>query len=294
MLGSALVPHLLGRGHDVATLVRRKPANRREFAWSPGREELPSELLASFDAVINLSGANIGARPWTSGRRRVLRNSRIDTTGCLVRALAKHPGKQFLCASAVGYYGDRGDEVLTEASPKGEGFLAGLCDEWEQAALAAESFGTRVCCLRLGLVLGGGGGFLGRLHPLFAAGLGGRLGDGKAWMSWISLDDLLSTISFALTDKNLGRHVNVVSPNPVRNLDFTRLYARSIGRRAPYAVPAWLLKMALGSMGRELLLASTRAYPGQLLQHAFAFRRTELRSALYMAEEERRRLRSKT
>ena len=283
LVGSALVPELRARGHEVLRLVRQPVSAPDEICWDPLDKQVPLAPLVAVDAVVNLAGASIaGTTRWTPARQKLLRDSRISVTKTLVEALAvanAHP-RVFVNASASGYYGDRGSEVLTELSSGGIGFLANLCGDWERAAFSASTLGARVVCLRMGLVLSEKGGVLARLIPMYRLNLGGRLGSGKAWMSWISREDLIRIIIMALTDERLSGPVNAVSPNPVQNSDFTAILAASLGRRPLLPIPAWILRLALGEMAEQTLLYSARVMPARLSELGFEYHHTDLPEAL--------------
>jgi len=282
LVGSALVPALRLQGHEVVTLVRRPARREDEIAWNPAAGDLAPAVLAATDAIVNLAGENIAAGRWTLVRKEALRRSRVDSTRTLVQALGRaEPRPRVLVnASAVGFYGDRGDEVLTEDSLVGRGFLPDLCAEWETEAQAAESLGVRVVRLRLGVVLAREGGALARLLPLFRLGLGGRLGDGRAWMSWIELDDLVRVVSAALTDPRLEGAINAVAPGPVTNRDFTAALGRMLHRPTILPVPRRLLELVYGEMAGATLFASARVMPGRLLGGGFIFRQADITAAL--------------
>ncbi len=285
LVGSALVPALRQQEHQVVALVRRPVRRDDEIAWDPPAGGLEPAVLATVDAIVNLAGENIAAGRWSAARKEMLRCSRIDSTRTLLRALAQAvPRPRVLVnASAVGFYGDRGDEVLTESSPAGRGFLPELCAAWEAEAQAAEALGVRVVRLRLGVVLARDGGALARLLPLFRLGLGGRLGDGRAWMSWIGLDDLVRVVGTVLADPRLDGAVNAVAPGPVTNAEFTCALAQLFHRPAILPVPRWLLMLVFGEMAGATLLASMRVRPDRLLAGGFAFRQPDITAALRQA-----------
>ncbi|PTX99008.1 TIGR01777 family oxidoreductase [Opitutus sp. ER46] len=282
LVGRALGAQLRADGDDVLRLERGGVAARDAIAWQPPQRLLDPAALEGVDAVVNLAGENIGAGRWTAERRQRIRSSRIHATATLVEAMAAmhRPPRVLVNASAVGAYGDCGDEIVTESSPFGRGLLAEVCAEWESEAQRAAKFGTRVVCLRLGVVLAKEGGALARLRPLFRSGLGGRLGSGRQWMSWVHLDDVVGVTQCALRDERFGGVLNVVAPAPVTNVDFTRALARTVHRPAVLPAPAWALRLALGEMADEALLASTRAVPTRLLELGFAFAFPELGPAL--------------
>ncbi|MCV7257289.1 TIGR01777 family oxidoreductase [Mycobacterium shimoidei] len=281
LVGSALTAFLSTGGHRVIRLVRRPTTNDVERQWNP--DDPHPDALVGVDAVIHLAGASIGGR-FTEAHRRAVRHSRIGPTRRLAELLAKSPSgpKVFICASAVGYYGyDRGDEVLTEDSGRGDGFLADVVAEWEQACAPAEQAGVRVVQVRTGIVQSPRGGTLRLLRPLFSAGLGGRVGDGRQWLSWIGIDDLVDIYHRALWDTALSGPVNGVAPQPVRNADYTRTLARVLHRPAVLPVPALGPRLLLGDQGaRELACASQRVSPARLQQAGHRFRHPDLEQAL--------------
>lgn len=280
LIGSALVRASASGGHAVLRLVRRRPQGAQEIAWDPLRPVAPN-LVSGFDAVIHLSGESVVGR-WTRAKRRRIRDSRVLSADNLARALARAEMKPsvLVSASAVGFYGDRGDEVLTEASAAGEGFLPTVCREWEAASHAASAAGIRVVHLRIGIVLSREGGALPPMLLPFRLGLGGRIGSGRQWWSWIHLDDLVAAVFDILENRNLRGAVNAVSPNPVSNAEFTQNLARVLGRPAIFTVPEFAVRFALGEFADEGLLASARVFPGQLLQSGFRFRHPVLELAL--------------
>jgi hypothetical protein len=284
MIGTALSDALLATGYETVRLVRRPVITSNEIQWSPGSHApLPNpSLLEGAAAVIHLAGANIAERRWTPARRELLRSSRIDSTLALARVLAtlRHPPHTLFVASATGFYGNRADTLLDESYPAGEGFLATLCHDWEAATQPAAQAGISVVFLRTGVVLEPDQGALARLIPLFRLGLGGRLGPGNQWMSWISLEDLTRAVLFLLTTPSISGPVNLTAPNPVTNLQFTRALARQLHRPAFLAVPALALRLALGQMADETLLASARVYPSRLTAAGFHFLHPFLSMAL--------------
>lgn len=283
LIGGALTPALRQAGHDVWRLVRRPAAAPDEVRWDPAAGEVDFAGLGQVDAVINLAGENIGAGRWTTARRERIWQSRVDATRTLVAAMTKlpRPPGVWLNASAVGFYGDRGDERLTEEAGPGRGFLPDVCVVWEKEAEAAARAGVRIAYLRFGVVLAPKGGALEKMLPVFKLGLGGRLGSGEQWMSWVSLEDVARAALHVLHTPALSGPVNVVAPEPVRNSEFTRALARQLRRPAVLPVPAWALRLAVGRpMADEALLASTRALPARLQRTAFEFRHPEIEAAL--------------
>lgn len=298
LIGQALVAHLLEAGHQVSALVRPgggpgggagKGSGGRSgegpgVAWDPAAGRIDQAALAGggFDAVVNLAGAGIGDRRWSPARRKELVESRVGATRLLVGALGAPGAPRVLVnASAVGYYGDRGSQVLTEASGPGQGFLAELCQAWEKEALAAASQGVRVVVVRTGIVLAPKGGALGRQLPLFRLGLGARLGRGQQYTSWISLHDEVAVLTRCLEDPGLAGAVNATAPHPVTNAELTAAIARQLGRPAFLSVPPGLLRLALGrELADEMLLASQRVLPARLEEAGFSFSHPTLAGAL--------------
>jgi uncharacterized protein (TIGR01777 family) len=283
LIGSALTRALKEDGGKVRRLVRREPSEEeREIFYDPIGGRIESGKLAGLDAIIHLAGENVAAGRWTAARKRRIRDSRVLGTRLIAEALAElaDPPKLFLSASAIGYYGDRGDELLNESSEAGKGFLASVCREWELAATQATGAGIRVVMLRIGVVLTGGGGALRRMLPPFKLGLGGRLGDGRQYVSWIALEDLIRAILFILKREELEGAVNGVAPEPVPNAKFTAILARILGRPAILPAPSALLRLALGEMAGGMLLASSRVLPTKLLSAGFVFEYPDLGQAL--------------
>lgn len=282
LVGTALVSVLRARGDTVRFLVRRQARAPGEFEWDPARGVVPASAFEGTDAVVNLAGAGIAEKRWTKERRRILSDSRLQTTRTLVAELAGQKGTTaaFVSASAIGFYGARGDTVLTEEAPCGTGFLATLCEAWETEALRAREAGIRTVVPRIGIVLAREGGALARLLPLYRFGLGGRLGDGSQWMSWIALDDLVAVLLSAIDDEALSGPINAVSPRPVRNREFSRALARALSRPAPWLVPSPVLRLLLGEMADETLLSSARVAPAKLEERGLRFRHPELGGAL--------------
>jgi uncharacterized protein (TIGR01777 family) len=281
LVGSALAAFLSTGGHRVIRLVRRAAANPGERQWNP--DDPNPDLLAGVDAVIHLAGASIAGR-FTAEHRRAIRDSRIAPTRRLAELAARSSAgpTTLVCASAVGYYGyDRGDEILTEDSQRGDGFLADVVADWEDALAPAEQSGKRVVRIRTGIVQSPRGGTLHLMRPLFAAGLGGRLGDGRQWLPWIGIDDLIDVYHRALWDTGLSGPVNAVAPNPVRNSEYTKTLGRVLRRPTILPVPALGPRLLLGGQGaRELACASQRVLPGRLQDADHRFRAPELEQAL--------------
>ena len=282
LIGQALIPVLTTGGHRVTCLVRFKPRGGESLVyWNPAAGDIDAPKLEGFDAVVHLAGEPITGR-WNATKKTAIRASRVQSTRLLCETmarLAKRP-RVLVAASASGYYGDRGDEVLREESGAGSSFLSQVCQEWEAATEAAAAGGIRVVNLRFGFVLSRAGGGLAKMLPAFMMGEGGKIGSGKQYMSWIAIDDLLQIILFATTAETLNGPVNAVAPNPVTNLVFTKTLARVLGRPAIFPMPAFAIRLAFGEMGEELLLASTRIEPARLLSAGYQFRFPELEGAL--------------
>jgi len=288
MVGSEVQRALTSRGARVVQLVRRTPAPPSEIRWDPGAA-LPiaqPDALEGVSAAIHLSGASVAAHRWTAAYKREIAASRIGSTRSLATTLAglRRPPHALLIASATGIYGNRGDELLDESSAPGSGFLAGLCVQWEAAAQPAVDAGIRVVHLRFGVILGSApGSALGKMLPIFRLGLGGRLGSGRQWMSWISLEDAIAAILFALDTPALAGPIDVTAPNPVTNADFTRALGRQLHRPTVLPAPAFALRFALGEMADEALLASARVFPVRLSGAGFAFTHPTVDQALAAA-----------
>jgi uncharacterized protein len=283
LIGSALVPVLSAGSHQVTRLARPKTRpGADQVVWDPDAGRLDPATVDGFDAVVHLAGENIASRRWTIEQKRRLHQSRVKSTRLLAETLAQlsHPPRTLVCASAIGYYGDRGDELLSEESPPGSGFLPGICREWEEAADLAAGRGIRIVRLRLGAILSVAGGALARMLPPFKAGLSGVIGSGHQYMSWIAIDDVSGVIQHALANESLSGPVNAVAPQPVTNREFTKTLGRVLGRPTLLAVPSFALRIAVGEMADALLLASTRAVPARLQSSGYTFRYPELEGAL--------------
>ncbi len=285
LIGGALVPYLRAAGHDVLRLLRSAPpagAAADFVLWDPSRGRLDPQALAGCQAVVNLCGASVAARRWTDRRKRELHDSRVGSTRLLAEVIAAAEPRPavFVCASATGYYGDRGDEPLTEDAPPGTGFLPELCRAWEAAAEPARAAGVRVVHLRIGLVLARQGGALARMLGPFRLGLGGVVGSGRQFVSWIHLRDMVRAVEFVLERDDLHGPVNAVAPRPVTNRELTRCLAQLLRRPALLPVPAPALRLLLGEMGPALLLASQRVLPEKLRSAGLDFEFSELEPAL--------------
>lgn len=283
LVGSALVRQLTAGGHYVIRLVRSNPQrDRGDVLWDAVTGQLERSRLERIDAVVHLAGENLLGL-WTEAKKKRIHRSRVQATEFLMEMLAGLMNKPrvILSASAVGYYGDRGEEWMNEAAPAGQGFLPQLCQEWERATDLAANTGVRVINARIGIVLSPHGGALKAMLPVFKAGLGGRLGNGRQYMSWIAIDDLTAALQYALEDERFVGAVNFVAPEPVTNRDFTRLLARELGKPAFLPVPGFVLKALPGGMGRETFLASQRVEPYKLRRAGFKFEFPELPEALH-------------
>jgi uncharacterized protein len=284
-VGGALARHLEQAGYEVLRLVRRPAVGPTEVAWHPSSGEIEQrERLEGAAGAVNLAGSNLAAGRWTEARREEILRSRVESTRTLVAVLAHlhRPPRVLVSASATGYYGNRGEEELTEASGPGEGYLAEVCHVWEEEARVAELVGIRTVRLRTGLVLGAGGA-LAKLRPLFRLGLGAPLGGGRQWVSWIALEDLIRVIRRSLEDDQLGGPVNAVAPAPVRNAGFTAALARALRRPTFAPVPACLLRAAFPGLADEVLLASARVRPRRLQEAGFLWDQADLDGALRAA-----------
>ncbi|MGA7917201.1 MAG: TIGR01777 family oxidoreductase [Candidatus Acidiferrales bacterium] len=283
LVGSALTKSLRADRHSVSHFVRPgRAATPGDVLWDPSRATVDVPALEGYDAIVHLSGASISDGRWTEQRKAILRSSRVDSTRVLVDSLErlKQPPRVFVCASAIGFYGDRGDELLTESSGYGNDFLSILCRAWEGEAARAAARGIRTVMARFGIVLATQGGALPRMLTPFKLGAGGRLGSGKQWMSWIALEDAVQILRMAIDDEKLQGPVNVVAPQPVQNAEFTRVLAAALHRPAIFPAPAFALRVALGQMADALLLASQRVQPEKLIANGYKFRHETLRSAL--------------
>ena len=283
LIGSALVSALRAADHRVLRIVRRAPASGDELHWNPDSGEFDPSGLEGVDAVINLCGVNVGDKRWSGSFKQSLRDSRIGPTEVMAAAVADAGVPTLINASAVGYYGDTGNRVVDETAPAGGGFLSRLCVDWEAAALAAEDAGARVVLARSGLVLSPGGGVLSRLRPLFSLGLGARLGNGRQYMPWISLEDEIRGLLFAINNPDLSGPVNFTGPAPVTNSEFTAALGRALNRPTPLMVPGFALRTLLGEFADEGLLGGQRAIPAALERAGFVFHHNTIGEALAYA-----------
>jgi len=283
LVGQALLPALRAEGHAVVRMVRPGgKGSAGDVAWDPRSALVDASAMEGADAIVHLSGASVAAGRWSRGRKAVLRTSRVGSTRVLVDALSqlRRKPRVLVSASAVGYYGDRGSEILTEASPAGTGFLALLSRDWEAEAARAQLSGIRTVMLRFGVILSARGGALSRMLLPFRFGVGGRFGNGRQWMSWITLEDSVGIIRAALSDERLTGPVNAVSPNPLQNAEFTHIVASALKRPAIFPAPAFALRLLLGEMADALLLASQRVQPTHLLALHYPFRSDTFAPAL--------------
>ncbi|MGA8618245.1 MAG: TIGR01777 family oxidoreductase [Candidatus Sulfotelmatobacter sp.] len=279
-IGAALLPSLHASGWSVVRLVRGPVTGEGQISWSPALQIAPA-AVSGFDAVIHLAGESIFGR-WTDAKKAKILNSRVAGTFNLAQALARAEEKPgvFVCGSAIGYYGNRGDELLRDESAPGSGFLARVCQDWEEATMPAVQADIRTAHLRTGVVLSPKGGALGAMLLPFKMGLGGRVGDGQQWISWINVQDMVGAIHHILKNDLLQGPVNMVAPKPVTNTEFTRTLASVLSRRAILPMPAFAVKAVFGEMGEELLLASQKVEPGKLISSGYPFRFRELRASL--------------
>ena len=282
LVGRALVPFLRHAGHEVWRLQRTPPADDHDVLWLSADPQFRFDPALRWDAVVHLAGAPVADKRWTAQQKAQIEQTRGGLTRQLVAALAAmpEPPKVLVSASAIGFYGDGRETVLTEVSPLGRGFLADVCRDWEVAALTAQAAGMRVALLRIGVVLSAEGGMLGKLLPVFRAGVGGPVGDGMQWLSWVHRDDLLRLIAFALTDDRLAGPINAVSPDPVRQGDFARALGAILHRPAFLPAPAFALRLAFGQMADEVLLAGQRVVPEVAQRSGFVWLYPQLTAAL--------------
>jgi uncharacterized protein len=281
LVGSALISELESEGHEIVRLVRNTP-KAGEIEWHPNQDEIDPATIDGFEAIINLAGESIAEGRWTEEKKKRIRDSRVNGTHLISEAIAKLETKPrvFLCASATGIYGDRGDEALDEQSESGGGFLAGVCREWEKATEPASKAGVRVVNLRFGPILARAGGMLEKMLTPFKMGLGGKIGSGKQYISWVGIDDVVAAIKLALNDDSIRGPLNIVSPTPVTNERFTRALGEALSRPTVMAMPAFAARLAFGEMADEMLLVSQRVVPKRLNNAGFTFEFSDLGSAL--------------
>ena len=282
LVGTALIKALEPEGHEIYRLVRHYPDSSSEIEWSPERYSIALSLIEGFDAVVHLAGESIAEGRWTDDKKKRIRESRTRGTKLLADALGNltNPPRVLLSASAIGFYGDRGDEVLTESSPPGNDFLSDVCVEWENTTSHATAMGIRVMNARFGIILDKEGGALKKMLPPFRMGIGGRIGSGKQWMSWIALDDVVGALKLALTNVSLTGPVNFVAPNPVRNAEFTKTLGHALSRPTIFPIPEFGVRLAFGEMADALLLSSQRVEPKVLKEAGYQFKYPTLDGAL--------------
>ncbi len=283
LIGSALLPELAKAGHTVIRLIRSQPKNaENEIYWDPEKEIIDTEKIEGVDAVVHLAGENIATGRWTKEKKARIRDSRVNSTKLLAKTLAnlKNKPKVFASASAIGFYGNRGNEVLNEKSPSGSGFLPETSREWESATIPAKQAGIRVVNLRFGVVLSTQGGALAKMLLPFKLGVGGKVGSGKQYMSWVSIHDVVGAIQYVLNNDEIKGAVNIVAPQPVTNLEFTKALGKALSRPTLFPLPAFATTIAFGEMGDELLLSSTRVEPVRLKESGYTFQHKNIEEAL--------------
>jgi len=282
LVGSELVPFLKKQGHDVYRLTRSKPHEAHDIAWDPSRNQLPKGRIDGTEVVVHLAGENIAGKRWNPKVKEQLRRSRIEGTRLLCETMTQLETlpKTLICASAIGFYGDRGSDWLNETSAAGSGFLADLCRDWEAACEPARAKGIRVVNLRIGVVLSAKGGGLGKMLTPFRLGLGGVVGSGNQYWSWISVDDVVGVIDYCINQEKMSGPVNTTAPCPVTNYDFTKTLGTLLGRPTMIAMPELAARLVLGEMANELLLASARVMPNRLSESGYRFLYPTLEPAL--------------
>jgi uncharacterized protein (TIGR01777 family) len=282
LVGTALIKSLGTQGHEIFRLVRHAPASDAEIEWSPDRYSIALARLEGFDAAVHLAGESIASGRWNEDKKRKILESRTKGTKLLSDALANltRPPKTLISASAIGYYGNRGDELLTETSAPGDDFLAGVCVEWEKATEHAAEKGIRVVNTRFGIILDSKGGALATMLTPFRMGVGGKVGSGKQWMSWIALDDVVGGIEHVLSSETVKGPVNFVAPNPVQNAEFTKTLGRVLSRPTIFPIPAFGVRLVFGEMADALLLSGQRVEPKRLSESGYPFRYQTLEAAL--------------
>jgi uncharacterized protein len=280
LIGSALAAALRAADYPVLRILRRAPANSEELHWNPENGEFDADALRDVDAVVNLCGVGISERRWSGAFKQSLRDSRITPTEVLAGAVVDAGVETLINASAVGYYGDTKDRVVDENGRAGSGFLAQLCEDWEAATLPAQYGGVRVVLARTGIVLAAAGGAVRRMRPLFSTGLGARLGSGRQYMSWISMEDEVRALLFAISNPSLSGPVNMTGPAPVTNAEFTTAFGRVVNRPTPLTMPGFAVRAALGEFAEEGLLTGQRAIPSALERAGFQFHHNTIGEAL--------------
>jgi uncharacterized protein (TIGR01777 family) len=282
LVGKALISELVKDGHEIVSLVRHKSEGASEIEWHPNQRSIDSERVSGFDVVVHLAGESIASGRWTDEKKRKIRESRVDGTTLLSRALAqssKAPAA-FISASAIGYYGNRADELLNEKSAPGNDFLAEVCVAWERATGEAEARGVRTVHARFGIILDQEGGALAKMLTPFRMGVGGRIGDGKQWMSWIALVDVLKGLKFVIENESIAGPVNFVAPNPVTNGEFTKTLGDALSRPTLFPMPSFAVRLAFGEMADALLLSSAKVEPKRLQESGYRFEFENLQPAL--------------
>jgi uncharacterized protein len=283
LIGSNLIPFLAKKNHRILRMVRKSPAAEAAIHWDPVAGKLDPAALEGLDAVVHLAGENIASGRWTAEKKHRIRESRIRSTRLLSESLTQlsAPPKVMVSTSAVGYYGDRGDEELYEESGSGTGFLPSVCRDWEGATESAARKGIRVVILRLGMVLSASGGALSLILPIFRLGLGGRIGRGRQYMSWVAMDDILGIIEHSILCESFTGPANAVSPDPSTNLEFSKTLGKVLSRPVLFTLPSFMARIVLGEMADELLLASARVVPAQLGKSGYKFQFPALEGALH-------------
>jgi len=282
LVGKALISELVKDGHEIVSLVRHKSEGASEIEWHPNQRSIDSERVSGFDVVVHLAGESIASGRWTDEKKRKIRESRVDGTTLLSRALAqssKAPAT-FISASAIGYYGNRADELLNEKSAPGNDFLAEVCVAWERATGEAEARGVRTVHARFGIILDQEGGALAKMLTPFRMGVGGRIGDGKQWMSWIALVDVIKGLKFVIENESIAGPVNFVAPNPVTNGEFTKTLGDALSRPTLFPMPSFAVRLAFGEMADALLLSSAKVEPKRLHESGYRFEFEDLQPAL--------------
>ncbi len=279
LVGQALIESLTNDGHEIHRLVRRgRAVGSPEIEWHPNQGLIDAEHLEGLDAVVHLAGESIASGRWSAEKKQKIRDSRVKGTQLLSRSLQQlsRPPASFICASAIGYYGNRGDQMLNEESSPGNDFLSQVCVEWEEATQPAVEKRIRTVNTRFGIILDKEGGALAKMLPPFRMGVGGRIGDGKQWMSWIALDDVIGGLRLAITNQTLNGPVNFVTPNPVTNAEFTKALGKALLRPTLFPIPAFGVRLAFGEMADALLLASQRVEPARLKDLGYGFKHSEI------------------
>lgn len=282
LVGKDLSALLKEHGHRVVPMTRKKTAGPDAIIWDTAKGVEDAAQLEGVDTIVHLAGENIAGGRWNAAIKERIRSSRVDGTRSLVQSIGKvqKRPKTLICASAIGYYGERGDAILTESEPAGHGYLSDVCKAWEHEAMAAKELGLRVVCVRIGVVLSPKGGALAKMLLPFKLGAGGIVGNGKQYWSWIGLNDLVRAIAFCVENESVSGPVNAVSPEPLTNYDFTKGVGKVLKRPTIFPLPAFMARLVLGEMADELLLSSIRVVPNQLQQHGFKFDQPDLISCL--------------